>query len=511
MIDGGRGRIEDAGRTDRAAADAARAGGEIIARRGYPLPGPFAWAAAVIGAVPLAGAASMGFFSRYIADDFCTAGTLRRLGFWESQSNWYLNWSGRYSFTFVATSLNLVGPGITPWLSLAVLVLWLGAGVYLFRAWISQDERSTSGGIAFALSALLLFFTVEGAPNLYQSLYWQTGMLTYTLPLALGTFYLGWLLRRSREGSGTRPVPVILGACAIFAFLMGGFSETFVGLQTGAMALWMAGILVLPGRSRRGESLWLSVAGLLGSLLALLVVAMAPGNAVRQSALPEQAQLAQIVERSWKDMYIFLARVGRDHTIGVFLALSLPAAWAFFAGAQRGEFSREERNRSLMFLIGLPFVTAALVLVTILPYEYAVSSYPDERVLITTQFVLGLGLLTWGLVFGELAARVSHRRIGSVGRVISTAGGLLLLAVFLATAVQTFRALREPLPAAWAYAEAWDRRDRDLRLAAADDVETIAAASLRHMGGLAELGRDPSEWINRCIAWTYGLDQVVAK
>ena len=505
-----KGHILHAGATDRAATAPTRELPRALTGREL-LGGAYAWAAAAVGAIPLAGAASMGFFSRYIADDFCTAGTLRRLGFWESQSNWYLHWSGRYSFTFVATGLNLLGPGITPWLPIAALVVWLGAGVYLFRAWIPKDERSASWGVPFALSALLLVFTVEGAPNLYQSLYWQTGMLTYTLPLALGTFYLGWLLRRSREAGGTQPSILVLAGCAIFAFLMGGFSETFAGLQTVAMTLWMGGILVLPGKSQWRGSFWLCAAGLLGSLLALLVVAMAPGNAVRQSALPEQSQWAEIVTRSWKDMYIFLARVGRDHTVGVFLALSLPAAWAFAAGARAGEFSTEERNRSLMSLIGIPLVTAALVLATILPYEYAVSSYPDARVLITTQFVLGLGMVSWALVLGWAAARAVHRRVGAIVRALSAAGGLLLLAVFLAAAVQTFRAIREPLPVAQAYAEAWDRRHQDLRLAAAEDVETVAAASLRHMGGLAELGRDPAEWINRCIAWSYGLDQVVAK
>jgi len=505
-----KGHVPNAGEVDRAATAPTRELPRGLTGRDL-LGGAYAWAAAAVGAIPLAGAASMGFFSRYIADDFCTAGTLRRLGFWESQSNWYLHWSGRYTFTFVATGLNLLGPGITPWLPLAALVVWLGAAAYLFRAWTPKDDRSASWPIPFALSALLLFFTVEGAPNLYQSLYWQTGMLTYTLPLALGTFYLGWLLRRSRQAGGARPAPLVLAGYAIFAFLLGGFSETFAGLQTAAMTLWMGGILVLPAKSPRRGSSWLYAAGLLGSLLALLVVAMAPGNAVRQSALPVQAQWVEIVARSWKDMFIFLARVGRDHAVSVFLALSLPAAWGFAAGARAGEFPPEERNRSLMFLLGIPFVTAVLVLGTILPYEYAVSSYPDARVLITTQFVLGFGMVSWGLVFGWRAARALHRRVGSVGRALSTAGGLLLLTVFLAAAVQTFRAIREPLPVAQAYAEAWDRRHQDLRVAAAEDVETVAAASLRHMAGLAELGRDPEEWINRCIAWTYGLDQVVAK
>jgi hypothetical protein len=31
------------------------------------------------------------------------------------------------------------------------------------------------------------------------------------------------------------------------------------------------------------------------------------------------------------------------------------------------------------------------------------------------------------------------------------------------------------------------------------------------MGGLAEIGDDPAEWVNHCIALTYDVDGVVAK
>jgi len=62
------------------------------------------------------------------------------------------------------------------------------------------------------------------------------------------------------------------------------------------------------------------------------------------------------------------------------------------------------------------------------------------------------------------------------------------------------------------YATAWDERDQKLRLAANDSLEIVYAASLPHMGGgLAEIGFDPDEWINRCVASTYGIDQVIAK
>lgn len=507
--------VAGAGRSlDPAAAHGAAAPGRLAGRpppEGRQLFGrAYPWAAAIIGGLPLLGTASMGFFSRYIADDFCTAGTLRRLGFWASQPYWYLNWSGRYSFTFVATGLNALGPGITPWLPIVVLSLWLGAGVYLFRAWVPAAGRGFAAGITLALAAGLVFFTIEGVPNPYQSLYWQTGLLTYGLPLGLGTFYLGWLWRRSGEPAPSRAAVVAPGAAMACAFALGGFSETFAVLQTAVMALGLAATAFLAGRRWQGPFL-LWGGGLLGSALSLLVVAVAPGNAVRQSALPEQAQWADVLARSLHDMYVFLARVGRDHTVNALLAVSVPAALAFVAARPAVASSPAPRPRTWLILVGIPAVTAVLILATIVPYEYAVSSYPDDRVLITGQYVLGVAASGWGLALGGAAARGLRPRHGLWQRIALGAAGLGLLALLLRASFETYRDIREPLPVARAYAEAWDQRHEALSRAGAENVETVAAASLRHMGGLAELGRDPQEWINRCIAWTYGLDQVVAK
>jgi hypothetical protein len=30
------------------------------------------------------------------------------------------------------------------------------------------------------------------------------------------------------------------------------------------------------------------------------------------------------------------------------------------------------------------------------------------------------------------------------------------------------------------------------------------------MGGLAEIGKDPTEWINRCVANSYGLERITS-
>ncbi len=44
-----------------------------------------------------------------------------------------------------------------------------------------------------------------------------------------------------------------------------------------------------------------------------------------------------------------------------------------------------------------------------------------------------------------------------------------------------------------------------------DGVTSLPVASLTHMGGLDEISRDPTHWVNVCFAQAYGLKRVEAK
>jgi hypothetical protein len=140
--------------------------------------------------LPVVAHAYVGSFGRYIADDFCTASTLRRLGFLGSQVYWYQSWSGRYAYTFVVSLTQAVGPRLTPWLPSMVLLAWVVAVAY---AALGLLGPRSPWPIAVAVAAIHAFGTLEGSPSVYQSLYWQTGMITYTLPLVLAVAYGGWL------------------------------------------------------------------------------------------------------------------------------------------------------------------------------------------------------------------------------------------------------------------------------------------------------------------------------
>jgi len=471
---------------------------------------PLAIVAALAAALPLAAHAYVGTFARYIADDFCTASSLRRLGFLASQAYWFETWSGRYSYTFVVSLTQAVGPSLTPWLPVFILLAWVAAMVYAARRWLG------GGGLlpaVLALATVHAFTTLEGSPSVYQSLYWQTGMITYTLPLVLSVVYAAWLWQDAVGSERPRNLPL---ACAISlgsAFLLGGFSETYAALQTAALTLLLFSLPFGIPQARRSRTAWLVGAGLVGSLLAALTIATAPGTLLRQALMPAAPDLLPWTEATLQDGYLFLARTVNESPQLIVLAIVVPCLLVMMRGLKDPDASPAKngvRASILLPLVLLPILTPILMLATIAPYEYAVSSYPDARVLVTTMFVLITALVIWGACLGRLLAGLPRMRSGPADI------GVLILAVLvaiglLAASIQATRAILGGADVGRDYARSWDIRDEKLRVSGAAHADQVAAVSLRHMGGLAEIGRDPDEWINRCVAGTYAVGSVVAK
>jgi len=471
------------------------------------------FAVAVMALGILAVHAFVGTYSRYLADDFCTAGDVARLGFWGAQSNLYQTWSGRFSFSFVVALTHLAGPGLTPFLPATALALWLVAFTFLMHQVIISRVGTGPWIIPLMLALVFIAAILSTSPNIYQSLYWQTGMLTYLLPLILFTAYLGFLIRMAREEVGARGwiLANVLGILG--SFFMGGYSETFVSVQSAALlAGWVISFMIRPAPGVRRLRRLLAL-GFLGSLIALILVATAPGNAVRQGLLPQRPALSLLIEATLRDWYIFTARTVKWHFLPILLLSASAALTGFWLGSREGKGNKHTRHPrfELGGFLGIPVLTFLLMCASIAPYEYAISSFPDARVLITTMDILLSGILGWSFLLGSWTASV---QISSSPWIKHIALGVALICtgLFFVYTRQAVLAAVEEQETMREYATAWDERDRNLRLAAENGLAVVYAASLPHMGGgLAELGYDPDEWINRCIAITYGIDQVIAK
>lgn len=463
--------------------------------------------------VPLASHAYMGSFMRYMADDYCTAGILAEQGLIESQIYWYTIWSGRFTFHFSVNLLELIGPGIVRILPGAALILWTVTLAATIQIWTGSKHQPPRWWLPLILAELLLVAAFDATPNLLQSLYWQTGMLTYSFPLMLSTALLGgagWLRSERTHSSSTR-VAVLAGG--VLAWVIGGYSETIASVQTAGLVLLLGLVLGNQAlRTRRPLRSYL-IAALIGSLIAMAIVIAAPGNATRQEMMPAPPGIVELVYLSNRYALAFSAKAVLASPLTALLCLAIPIAIA-------GGSAREDETASLFDmplqgeirrwsrLLIPPALGYILILATTAPYVYTIGVYPDDRVLITAQYILNCTLVVTGFQLGRSSQHEDGLLlIGSLRR--SRGFRILLVAIALAASLVAVRGSLVWLPDLRDYARRWDQRNAEIHAAVQAGATSLAVERLPRLADLGDVSRDPNRWINRCIARAYGLETIV--
>ena len=449
-----------------------------------------------------------GLFSRYLADDFCTAGYYKTQGFIASMQFWRLTWSGRYSFYFLINSAHFIGQWITPYLTLIVITIWLYILFVLFRQVFRIIGISYVVLPIILLAGIVLYSTLDGTPDLYQSLYWQTGLLTYVVPLLFLTGYGAIAL--NRISSNTQTSWGGLGLSAGITFVAGGFSETYVTLQVVAVLAFLTTVSIfLKGEARRSVILFLS-AGLFGAIISMILVITAPGNFARLSFMPEPLTFTEVVYLALRDTFMFSKLSFYNNPLSSIIALLVPGLLVFYLPLRQNRkesFVSIKRDKVIPFLIGIPIMAYIFIAGTIAPSYYATGVYPVERALITSQFVLIIAFTSWSLLVG-----IFLRRYFMNDALHSPIIMLLIVVLLISGAYHSSQKTLSGLPEGQIYANLWDARDDNIRQEVALGAQEISAASLPHISpGLAELSADPNDWINRCLASYYGLSNVTGK
>ncbi len=266
----------------------------------------FLWAIVFILSLALAGIAYLGTFTRFLADDFCTAGSVIHLGLGGMLSQWYYNWTGRFSFIIVAGLFGLGGPKLAGWLPVFTISLWLFGSWWTLLPIIKRLNLSHPRLLGLITAGLLLLVLFCSVPNLYQSFYWQVGMVTYSLPLIVLTFSLGIILRYWLERTD-----LLLSCITLFilSFFGGGFDEAFSAMQVTLFTLCCLVALGMGEKVTRRRLLPVLGTALFGSLVAMVLVIIAPGNQVRLQMVGSQGVhpgLLRIITFSSRNMaFIF--------------------------------------------------------------------------------------------------------------------------------------------------------------------------------------------------------------
>jgi hypothetical protein len=428
-------------------------------------------------ALPLAVYASVGSFARYTADDYCWAGALRTEGFLGAQVLWYTVYSPRYAFTFVVNVVELAGPAIVPFLPGAAIVVCLATLTWTF---LQFGIKSIPAVLLAELAALA---TLQTAPDLPQSLYWQTGMLTYLLPLVLATLLIGWI-RRAVASDRIRYWS--LGLCALITFVAGGLSETYLIPQNVALTLALATctVLAVRGEARRLTLAYLAAA-LAGGVMALLAIVLAPATAIRVGGSPADLWLASSASIATAAYQV--ARLVRYFPLTVLLCVVVPALLS-------GRRTAVSRRTFLLVTAGvaitLPFCY--------FPSFYAQNGNPPARSLIVSGAILIGYLVLSGHMFSPLTEHLPSpaRLVAAAALALVPIGVAVISLPDVANAAQ--------------HAALWDAQDQRIRASRDAGVTDLSVPSLPAYLGENFVTDDREDWFNRCVARFYGVRSIAA-
>ena len=273
-----------------------------------------------------------GTFTRCVADDYCTASVVLERGLAGAQQFWYLNWNGRSAFVLVIDVLNWLGAWTVPVTPTVLLAAWC------FAAWAALRETFALGpGRDAPGRPLLIAFAIvatepAGAPGLWQSLYWQTGSITYLLPVVFASAAVAMTLRVYRLRIHPRQRALWLAAATVSVVLAVGSNETAMGLIVGGLCVASAALFVFYRGGQRRVLLTAVGVELAAAIIASAAVILAPGNAERENQFWQPDPWLSTIYTAWFPFYVVLQFLMRAPVYAV-LAYALPNLLARRAGA----------------------------------------------------------------------------------------------------------------------------------------------------------------------------------
>jgi hypothetical protein len=456
--------------------------------------------------------AYLGTFTRYMADDYCSASALKSEGFWGAQSYWWQNWSGRYSFSFIVSLVEMLGLRIVPVLPGLAIALWLFSIVWgclpLFRN--LQVSHAITG--ALFLASVALWSTYRSVDDYPQIVFWQTGILTYPVSIILFFLGLGLALRRSSHPEPVRWWELLLWF--IFAFAAGGFSETGVVVQIALLGMLLLIVFLTKGRNGKVQ-IPILVAAIVGSVLSLLVIAIAPGNAVRSAGFQNIPPFLQSFWGTLIEGFAFLPNfAGRHTTVFVF---------GFLAGAFYACFFIPEglqiRKSSLAIYFGASLLFVLIgIWASIAPAYLLRGGMPPQRVLLSSYFLAACLAIFWGILAALVLRSILPKTLLAAQGWVS----LVLFVLIIIWGVIPFSGSQVKLVTPLKdYSSLWDERHQSILTAASNGESVFVTTDLTKVKTISELGlrlwlvgdfeTSPENWVNHCAADYYGVEQIVVK
>lgn len=478
----------------------------------------FSWGILVLSFLPIAVFVYIGWYVRYFADDFSTAGILSQEGFWRAQVFWYLSWTGSYLYTFLISLLELGGDGVVRWLPGVVMGLWVILLIAALKNIFQLLNVLVSNLWIAILTGVIIFCTIKSFSDYTQVIFWQTGIIAYQSNLLVFLLIAIYFVRRFPtfdEQTVTRQEYVVM---FVVFFIVGGISETWIIMQIALFALGMFA-LMFERRAIRGSLFHMLANGFMASWLALFVTLIAPGN-TNHSAVMDELSLGRIFNYllvSLVDVPRFLYEWARDRTT-LFALITLTG---FVGGFSVEEQTNQAKSRGMVLLrtVVLALLAACFMLwMGFFPGYTVFGVRPPDRAIFTAMFIFlwiyGMVCLLIGWSIRSLFSQTAH----SWSKFVLILG-LAILIYF--SPVQTASSQFKLIPVFQLYAQLWDSRDTLLRLSAEQGHMDVVVVSIRRNRALSDLGatiwllgeleENPANWKNQAAANYYNLNSITGE
>ncbi len=443
----------------------------------------------------ITGLAYLGSATRFMADDYCSAYYAERFGLLRSIWYWYLNWSGRYA-AFVFDWLVLIktfGPYGAPLVPPIELATWLIATIATITITLKTNVQRAVKSIAVLIGVSVVLTVMVLSPDIPQSYFWLNGLRSYSLPLvmlSIAAFLFQWLLPKLKSG---RAVALGCMLASGLAFANGGTSETFAVFQL-VLLLLLAWLAWFTHDRKMDPRFKLLAFAALGALLSVIVIVLAPGNALRRAELPHAPGLIQLTGISAVSYLAFLQDIlFSPQKITALLGAMLVCAWAGTGYKTQLNF----RGWIIPALIAGGLITS---FVCVPPSVYGYVEAPPPRTLSIAAFGLTAFWMAASFLIGSRLGRISR---SSAGMEI----GLIVLATLSIgiSSILTMSYVSQKRGEYIAYARKWDAMNAQILQARADGQPSVTIPAMISWAGVEHPNDHKKFWATACYSEYYGI------
>lgn len=462
------------------------------------------WMSAFAMLAAMAVYAYLGSFSRYIADDYCEAVRVTTVSPVQAVIDRYSDGSfrsaNRYSNILFVGFSEMLGQNSIPITMVLMVILWT-----MGLSWLVHETRKFAGMewarlMDVFLGGMLAFMSFLLAPNLFQTVYWRSSMMTHFAPLVFGSLFFAFLIRQARRPLDA-PISIFTyGFIFAASFLLAGFSEPPAATLVTFFALFLFAIWKWNGSPARNRMLAVTGAAFAGVFTGLLTLMFSP--AVTNVTREKSPDVLLILFNSFKYAFEFI----RDS----FLSLPLPLLFSFlipflliWSLKRSGNITFSESRRLPLWMLILPLLIWLLIAAGFSPSVFG-QGFPVERMRFLARTLLIVMLMLEGIWLGLVLPEFKFNRT------IGTWVPLLLFAMIsivypLRTALGL---LNNSILEYRERAELWDLRDAYIHRHIAQGETELFVPGFDGVYGVKELDSNPAHWINACAANFYHVSSI---